>query len=125
MNGEYRGDSDIGKLMHDFNCADADEMHFKILADKTRYLKKNEKGVTEMCRIMDEMKDEFYAVGREDGIAEGKEQGKKQGRRQGRLEQARSTALKLKLKGDSVEEIADLVGYSVSTVSKWLAPSAT
>lgn len=23
MNGEYRGDSDVGKLMHDFNCTDA------------------------------------------------------------------------------------------------------
>ena len=24
VNGEYRDDSAIGKLMHDFNCADAD-----------------------------------------------------------------------------------------------------
>lgn len=28
VNGEYRDDSAIGKLMHDFNCADADDMHY-------------------------------------------------------------------------------------------------
>ena len=31
VNGEYRGDSDIGKLMHDFNCTDAADMNFKLL----------------------------------------------------------------------------------------------
>ena len=28
VNGEYRGDSDLGKLMHDFNCMDAEDMYF-------------------------------------------------------------------------------------------------
>jgi len=41
VNGEYRDDSDIGKLMHDFNCISADDMNFEILAEKTRYLKEN------------------------------------------------------------------------------------
>lgn len=35
VNGEYRGDSELGKLMHDFNCTDADDMNYKLLADKT------------------------------------------------------------------------------------------
>lgn len=30
VNGEYRDDSDIGKLMHDFNCTSADDMNFEI-----------------------------------------------------------------------------------------------
>ena len=34
VNGEYRDDSDIGKLMHDFNCTSADDMNFEILAEK-------------------------------------------------------------------------------------------
>ena len=55
VNGEYRGDSDIGKLMHDFNCTDADDMNFKLLADRTRYLKENPKGVSEMCRAMEDI----------------------------------------------------------------------
>ena len=48
VNGEYRGDSDLGKLMHDFNCTDAEDMYFDLLAEKTRYLKENPKGVNEM-----------------------------------------------------------------------------
>lgn len=49
VNGEYRGDSDIGKLMHDFNCTDADDMNFELMAERTRYLKENPKGVSEIC----------------------------------------------------------------------------
>ena len=55
VNGEYRDDSAIGKLMHDFNCADADDMHYGLLAERTRYLKENSKGVNEMYRTMDEV----------------------------------------------------------------------
>ena len=58
VNGEYRGDSDIGKLMHDFNCTDADDMHFPLLAERTRYLKENPKGVSEMCKVMEDMRNE-------------------------------------------------------------------
>ena len=58
VNGEYRGDSDIGKLMHDFNCTNADEMSFELLAARTRYLKENPKGVSEMCKVIEEMRKE-------------------------------------------------------------------
>ena len=58
VNGEYRDDSDIGKLMHDFNCISADDMNFEILAEKTRYLKENPKGVSEMCKVMEDMRNE-------------------------------------------------------------------
>ena len=58
VNGEYRDDSDIGKLMHDFNCTSADDMNFEILAEKTRYLKENPKGVSEMCKVTEDLRDE-------------------------------------------------------------------
>ena len=56
VNGEYRGTSDIGKLMHDFNCTDADDMNFELMAERTRYLKENPKGVNEMCKVMEDMR---------------------------------------------------------------------
>mgnify|MGYP000475523456 CR=1 FL=1 len=74
VNGEYRDDSDIGKLMHDFNCTSADDMNFEILAEKTRYLKENPKGVSEMCKVMEDLRDESYAEGRAEGHAEGREE---------------------------------------------------
>ena len=106
VNGEYRDDSDIGRLMHDFNCTNASDMNFPLLAERTRYLKETSKGVSEMCKVMEELRDESYAEGMEDG----------------KLEQARVMALKLWMKGETIEEIADLVGFSASTVEKWLTP---
>ncbi len=58
VNGEYRGESDIGKLMHDFNCTRADDMNFELMAERTRYLKENPKGVQEMCKVMEDMRKE-------------------------------------------------------------------
>ena len=54
MNGEYQDDSDIGKLMHDFACANPDDMKYKLLAEKTRYYKKNDEGVRKMSPVMEE-----------------------------------------------------------------------
>ena len=56
VNGEYRGTSDIGKLMHDFSCTDADDMNFKLMAERMRYLKEDPKGVNEMCKVMEDMR---------------------------------------------------------------------
>lgn len=58
VNGEFRGDSEIGKLMHDFNCTKADDMNFDLMAERTRYLKENPKGVQEMCKTMEDMRNE-------------------------------------------------------------------
>ena len=58
VNGEYRGDSDIGKLMHDFNCTDAGDMHFELMAERTRYLKENSEGVRQMCKVFEDMYEE-------------------------------------------------------------------
>lgn len=58
VNGEFRGESEIGKLMHDFNCTKADEMNFNLMAERTRYLKENPEGVSEMCKAMEDMRNE-------------------------------------------------------------------
>lgn len=54
VNGEYRGDSDVGKLMHDFCCSDPDDMYFDIIADRTRYLKGMTKGDDTVCKAFEE-----------------------------------------------------------------------
>lgn len=55
VNGTYRDETPIGRLMHDFACKNPDEMYFKVLADKTRYFKEDEKGVADMSKIMDDL----------------------------------------------------------------------
>lgn len=54
VNGAYVGDSEIGRLMHDFRCSNADEMYCELLAEKTRYYKENPKGVSGMCKLMED-----------------------------------------------------------------------
>ena len=58
VNGEYKGNDPIGDLMHDFHCKKADDMKNKLLAERARYLKEDEKGVKHMCRIMEEERKE-------------------------------------------------------------------
>lgn len=50
--------------MHDFNCTDAGDMNFELMAERTRYLKENPKGVSEMCKIMEDMRKEEREEGR-------------------------------------------------------------
>ena len=40
--------------MHDFSCKKADDIKSGILSEKVRQLKESEKGVTNMCKIMQE-----------------------------------------------------------------------
>lgn len=57
VNGSYIDDSPLGLLMHDFSCKNPNDMHYKLLADKTRYFKEDEKGVEAMCKIMEDLID--------------------------------------------------------------------
>ena len=52
--------------MHDFYCTDPKDMNYKILAERVRYFKEDEKGVATMCRVMEDMRNE---TAREEGIA--------------------------------------------------------
>lgn len=70
VNGAYRGEDAIGRLMHDFCCTDPDEMHYEALARKARHFKEDEKGVTDMSRIWDEVREEGVLNGMEKAITE-------------------------------------------------------
>ena len=58
VNGEYCSESELGRLMHDFNCISTDDMNFDLLAERTRYLKENPEGVEMMCKSMEDMRNE-------------------------------------------------------------------
>ena len=58
VNGKYRGNDEVGKLMHDFSCTNPDDMNYETLAKRARYFKQDEKGVAIMCKIMEDMRNE-------------------------------------------------------------------
>ena len=101
VNGEYRGDTDLGKLMHDFGCTDAGEMNFDLMARRTRYLKENPKGVSEMCKVFEDT----WHEGRQEGIREGIREG------------VRTTALRILSDGAlPLEKIAEYTGLTLDEV---------
>ena len=93
VNGEYRGDDDMGLLMHDFFCTDPAKMHFPELAKRADFLKHNNKGVKAMCEIMQKLQAEGHAA----GLAEG--------RLEGRLEERTSLALDMLRDKKPMDEI--------------------
>ena len=64
VNGEYRDESPIGILMHDFSCTDAKDMKYRVLAERVRYFKEDEKGVAAMCKAMEDMRNEAALAAR-------------------------------------------------------------
>ena len=63
INGEYRSDTPLGKLMHDFSCWDPDDMNYPLMEEVTRYYKETQEGVEYMCRAFEEVRDESYNRG--------------------------------------------------------------
>jgi hypothetical protein len=101
VNGAYRGNDDIGNLMHDFLCPNPDDMLDEDLAKVSRYYKETQEGVVAVSKMMDDMRNEAA------------------------LETAREIAERLIAKGlMSYEDIADITALSLSEVQK-LASAVT
>ena len=49
VNGTYKGKDDFGKLAHDFNCKNADDIYYEPLAEGVRHFKETEEGRDIMC----------------------------------------------------------------------------
>ena len=61
VNGAYRADDAIGRLMHDFRTTDASEMYYDEIANRVRMHKQEEQGAKTMCRIFEEYGEEVRA----------------------------------------------------------------
>ena len=124
VNSTIRDETALGRLMHDFYCTNPDEMYYKTLADRARYFKESEKGVNNMCELLQELSNNSYNEGFKGGLAEGWEsgmaKGKTEGKAEGKAEGARATAWNLKKLGMDSVTIAGAVGYDEETVEKWL-----
>lgn len=56
VNGAYRDESPIGKLMHDFSCTNPSDMYYGVLADRVRFFKESKEGIAVMCKVMEDMR---------------------------------------------------------------------
>ena len=70
VNGAYRGEDAIGRLMHDFSTSNADNMYYSNIAEKVRFHKQQSKGVESMCRIFEEYGNERAAEAKNEAKTE-------------------------------------------------------
>ena len=70
----------LGRLMHDFRCAQPEKMYYDVLAQRTRAFKQNEEGVSHVSALWEQLLKEEYEQGREAGIEKGIEKGVEQER---------------------------------------------
>lgn len=61
VNGLIKDQTPLGRLMHDFSCADPDDMNYKVLADRVRYFKQDKEGIVGVESIIDEIYEEMKA----------------------------------------------------------------
>ena len=54
VNGSYRDESPVGKLMSDFFCTDPKEMNYGVLAERVSFFKETKEGVLTMCKAMED-----------------------------------------------------------------------
>ncbi len=107
VNGEYRDETPIGKLMHDFSCTDPNDMYFEELAERVRFFKESKEGVLTMCRAMEDMRNESLKEGR------------RQGMQKGRTEEKNLTVLRmLEIGKYALEEVAAISGLPLEEVKK-------
>ncbi len=107
INGEYRGDDPLGRLMHDFSTPNAEEMYYEKLAEKIRFFKQDEKGVQMASKLVEEYGDERAAEAYKDGL--------EKGAHKKAVENAKNF---LKMNVNSIEQIAQGTGLSVEEVQK-------
>jgi len=121
VNAEYRGEDEIGWLMHDFFCDNWKDMKSSELAKATKKYKDTQEGVSDMSAIVEEFARELYKaeliegkrLAMQEGLQEGRQEGRQEGLQEGRREASytiiSSLMKNLKL---SLEQAMDAVDLS-------------
>ena len=108
VNSKKQDDTELGRLMHDLHCKEADEMYSNILATRVHQLKETAEGVNQMCQELEEI----YNEGEQSGVQKGE------------LKKARETTLALLEMGMSAEQIAKAVNLSIETIQNWISEAS-
>lgn len=88
--------------MHDFNYKEVKDIVNPLLAEEVRYLKETEGGRSQMCKLLEEMRNEATEKATVEAT----------------YNKAVSTALKMLKKGYSIEEIAEITDLPLEEVQE-------
>ena len=99
VNGAYQDETPLGKLMHDFSCTDPANMYYDVLAERVRFFKESKEGVSIMCKVMEDMRNESL--------------------KEGMKEEKKLTVLRMFGAGKyNLNDIAEISGLSLEEVKK-------
>jgi predicted transposase/invertase (TIGR01784 family) len=88
VNGSYKGDDEIGKLVHDFWCSKPEDMYYSQLADGVRYYKEVERGEKNMNELLRKYAEELAEERIQEAVAlaEAKAEAKAEARAEAKAE---------------------------------------
>ena len=104
VNGEYRGDDSLGRLMEDFHCTEPSKMYYNELKERVSYFKETKEGAAIMCKAIEEL------------VAKEREEGRLEGRIEGQQEQLFLQISKKIKKGKSLEQITDELEENIEVI---------
>lgn len=107
LNGSYKGNDAMGRLIHDLKCPDPCKMYNEVLAERVRQFKGTDEGVKTMAGI-----EEKIAMR---AMAEGEARGEARGRSEGKAEIA---AKLIQLGQMSLDMIAEISGIPLEELKK-------
>lgn len=96
--------TELGKLMHDLHCKNANEMYSNVLAQRVSELKETEEGINSMCK-------ELECIYKEGEVS-------------GEMKERKKTVKLLFQKGMSVAEIAEILDEKIDILKEWLSDEA-
>lgn len=118
VNGEYRADDAIGRLMADMDQSDPERAFNEEVRESLTMLA-GEEGLKEMSDEMEKILDEVFREGEASGKAEGEKIGETRGEARGESRMQREVAQRmLKIGTYSIEEISRITGLSADQVSE-------
>ncbi len=137
VNARITDETELGRLMHDFQCEDYHEMSYDVIKDRVKYFKDEKEGIVTMREYVEDWEIAAVEKGRKEGFEEGKlvgiQEGKLAGIQEGKLagieegksegieQERKNTILMLKRNGFSEEKIAEMMHISMDEVNRYVS----
>ena len=118
VNGNYKGDDEIGQLMQDFHQTDPEKMKYAELADSVKHYKDTEKGRDNVCEAVEryakkyakEYAKEYGKAMKKIGEACGEARGEARGEAKGSTNAVRKLMQNMKLTAEQALDILEITG---------------
>ncbi len=108
VNGSYKADDEIGRMLHDFRCKKPDEVYNKSLAEGIKHFKESEEGRTEMRDPLEEYAKEYAKEAEAKGEKRGEKLGEKRGEKKNLIQNIKKLMKNMNLTIEQAFEVLEI-----------------